>query len=302
MPRIEKALALLNAGFTSKSDQKRCLELLSRTFEDLRNNISRTILFLKSENKLSEALANELYWLMPYELHNFRPKHAEALRFLFPEEIKEIEYLFELRTKIKDAPVVKPVSGKAKIEEIKKAIVGKSTVSPIETVVLPLKTAAIERAEQEANNLVKRCKEKLKEAGYDLGIVAPYPESNNCSPQAYQIAMSKRRTFELLVKHVSGSRRANDPEIVEIDYNAVKRFIKNTKEDAASQYDAFVVKLIIKIGEVTTAKLEGDHVWSYSILTVTKADGTTENWKTQMIVNVSKLGKLFNQWPTRKVK
>jgi hypothetical protein len=33
---------------------------------------------------------------------------------------------------------------------------------------------------------------------------------------------------------------------------------------------------------------------------VTKG-GTVERWKTQQIVNVSRLGKLFNQWPTRQL-
>ena len=34
----------------------------------------------------------------------------------------------------------------------------------------------------------------------------------------------------------------------------------------------------------------------------THADGTTHQWRTEMIINVSKLGALFNQWPTRKLK
>ena len=93
----------------------------------------------------------------------------------------------------------------------------------------------------------------------------------------------------------------NDPVPVKMDREEIARFIKNSKEEAAAQYDAFVAKLIRKIGVVETAELTGNHVWSYSYLNVTKADGTKESWKTQMIVNVSKLGKLFNQWPTRKV-
>jgi len=105
-----------------------------------------------------------------------------------------------------------------------------------------------------------------------------------------------------IVKHVSGCRRNNDPEIIRISDDLVARFIKIAKEDAAIQYDEFVAKLVIKIGKVTDATLFGNHVWSFSILTVTKEDGSIEKWKTQMIVNISKLGKLFNQWPTRKMK
>lgn len=82
----------------------------------------------------------------------------------------------------------------------------------------------------------------------------------------------------------------------------VEKFIQAAKADAAAQYEAFVAKLQQKIGEVKNATLKGNHVWSYSILTVEKPDGTVEHWKTQMIINVSKLGKMFNQFPTRKVK
>jgi hypothetical protein len=68
------------------------------------------------------------------------------------------------------------------------------------------------------------------------------------------------------------------------------------------QYTAFIQKLEGKVGAHTAAALDGSHVWGFSILTVTKADGTVEKWKTEQIINVSVLGKVFNQWPSRKVK
>jgi len=80
------------------------------------------------------------------------------------------------------------------------------------------------------------------------------------------------------------------------------RFIKSACENAAFQYDAFIAKLDKKIGEAVSAELSGNHVWSFSVLTVEKADGSIEHWKTQMIINFSKLGKMFNQFPTRKIK
>lgn len=172
----------------------------------------------------------------------------------------------------------------------------------IEIAVMPLKVSAVERAEKEAKELVERYTVKLVEAGFDLDVAAPYPNTIRCSRNEYHSAMAKRSTFCMIAKHVKGSRRHGEPAIVEICPEYVERFINMAKTDAAVQYDMFVAKLIIKIGEVTDATLKGDHVWSFSILTVTKADGSVENWKTQMIINISKLGKLFNQWPTRKVK
>lgn len=173
-------------------------------------------------------------------------------------------------------------------------------MNKIALAVMPLKTSAIERAEKEAKDLVARYTEKLVEVGFDLDIAAPYPR--NVWGNSYHAMLAKRNTFCMIAKSVKGARRHGEPAIYEICPEYITKFIENSKRDAAEQYDAFIAKLITKIGEVTEAKMIGDHVWSFSILTINKPDGTVENWKTQMIVNVSKLGKLFNQWPSRKVK
>lgn len=76
--------------------------------------------------------------------------------------------------------------------------------------------------------------------------------------------------------------------------------IARTAQQASLAFDAYVAKLSAKIGECVAAEVEG-WLWQHSILTVTRADGSVERWKTQCIINVSVLGKLFNQWPTRKV-
>jgi len=85
------------------------------------------------------------------------------------------------------------------------------------------------------------------------------------------------------------------PHYVIITDKKIEKFINDSRKDASEQYDASVAKLVKKIGPVTDATLDGDHVWNYSILTVAKENGQIERWKTQMIINVSKLGKLFNQ-------
>ena len=81
----------------------------------------------------------------------------------------------------------------------------------------------------------------------------------------------------------------------------VAKFIVDAQNEAARQYDLFVAKLVLKIGKAESATLEGNHVWDHSTLTVVKA-GNTERWNTKQIWNVSKLGKDFPQWPTRKLK
>lgn len=173
--------------------------------------------------------------------------------------------------------------------------------TPIATAVLPLKSEAVVRAEQEARAIVSRVTQKLIESGNDLKVAAPYPHGG-MSREEYMQVLSTYQLFSSLTTRRKSSCGMNEPILVDITPTKVERFVQEAKEDAAYNYDLFIAKLNMKIGACTSATLTGNHVWSQSILTATKNNGTKENWKTQMIVNCSKLGKLFNQFPTRKVK
>lgn len=171
----------------------------------------------------------------------------------------------------------------------------------IEQAVLPLKEDAMARAESQAMNILENCRHELEEAYFDIDKAAPHPHGR-MSRADYKKAAAKRSLFWAICIPRYSSYKMNDPHYVNIDPGKEKKFIQDAREDAAYQYDAFVAKLVNKIGEVTKASLDGNHVWSYSILTIEKPDGTTQRWKTQMIINVSKYGKLFNQFPTRMMK
>ncbi|RTL03536.1 hypothetical protein EKK58_12775 [Candidatus Dependentiae bacterium] len=73
-------------------------------------------------------------------------------------------------------------------------------------------------------------------------------------------------------------------------------------EDEIKEFDDFISKLVMKIGEVEKAKLESKDVWGYSLLHIVRASGARETWKTQEIFKTSMYGVHFNQWPTRKMK
>lgn len=181
-------------------------------------------------------------------------------------------------------------------------------MNPIETAVAPLKSEAIQRAEDFAKGIVAKVEKELHAAGWDQDLVAPHPTTKTHGwGKEFHAALAKRNLVNALTsfdmkKQPSGSRRMTDPHFVVMSVDKVAAFIDQARRNAAFQYDAFVAKLVHKIGDVKDAKLTGNHVWSYSVLTATFEDGRTENWKTQTIINVSKLGTVFNQWPTRKVK
>lgn len=173
---------------------------------------------------------------------------------------------------------------------------------PVAAAILPLRDDAIARAETDAREYIARLIAKLEEAGWNLDTVAPRPKSSD-NREVYVSAKRRRELFSSITTFVQDKpfRRVNDPEFRARSAEREAAFIAAAKEAAGLQYDAFVAKLVAKVGQCDAAAISGNHVWHHSILTVTKGD-QVERWKTQQICNVSKLGLLFNQWPSRKVK
>lgn len=178
--------------------------------------------------------------------------------------------------------------------------------TPIAKAVEPLKADAITRAEQDARAYIVKLTAVLEKEGFNLTAVAPEPNSWNMGREQYQTMGRRRGLFESFTTRIGEvsyhQRKAGEPEIVAVDPVRVERFVENAKIAAAAHYEAFVAKLVGKVGEHTAATLDGNHVWGYSFLTVTLPNGEKQIWKTQQIVNCSVYGLLFNQWPSREVK
>lgn len=158
-------------------------------------------------------------------------------------------------------------------------------VNHIEQAVSHLKAAAQDRAEQYARKVVADVQADIAAKG-GLSAAAPVPRAWQAPTETtfkYRAAQQKRELYKAIMA-------------------SADKFVQDARDNAAAQYDAFVAKLNEKIGPVTRASLQGNHVWGYSNLTVVTAAGETQVWRTQQILNVSKLGKVFNQYPTRRVK
>lgn len=190
---------------------------------------------------------------------------------------------------------------------------------PVAIAVEPLRAAAVIQAENEGYAYVARIEEALKNHGYDLNAIAPYPRSN-MGKEAYRKASNKRNSIEMMTKEVDPDKyryggwqaKYTNPLIVETCPERIVHYIKMCKDIAESQYEGFVYKLYRKLNTpgasaVVSATLddntlEHDILWSLSLLTVTRDDGSVEKWRTRMIFNTSIYGKVFPQWPTRIVK
>jgi hypothetical protein len=184
---------------------------------------------------------------------------------------------------------------------------------PVGRVIHPLKADAVKAAGERAAKIIERVRSELEAGGWDINAVAPYPKSYSDAQARARASLfhtlstedrdASRAFFDAMPDDLE-ERRAyvkTKKAIVTMYQPGVDRFIAQAEDMAASEYDAFICKLVAKVGDCDSAELEGSHVWGHSILTVRKGD-VVERWKTQQIINYSSLGNAYPQWPTRLVK
>lgn len=176
---------------------------------------------------------------------------------------------------------------------------------PVGRALHPGKAEAVKAAGERAQRTVDRIREALTEHGWDINSAAPYPwrlHGFEADAAREKSQLYGRVTKDDPAKGYQSRGANNEPHFVIMDPKGIANFINWREREAATYYDAFIVKMVAKVGEVRDAAIEGSHVWSFSILTVTLADGAVERWKTQEIENYSKYGLPFPQWPSRKMK
>lgn len=180
-----------------------------------------------------------------------------------------------------------------------------ATREPVGAALFAAKAEAVEFAAEEARKEVAKVREQLIAGGWNLTEIAPHPARDIRYTTAGEKMAKKRAAFSDLTKAdpAKGYQRTapGEPYIVVMDDDRVARHVERAASEAALYYDAFIVKMVAKVGECDGAAIQGSHVWSHSILTVTKG-ATVERWKTQQIVNYSVYGRPYLQWPSRLLK
>lgn len=186
------------------------------------------------------------------------------------------------------------------------------TKNPIAEAVEPRRAATIARAKTSAALFIDDVMQRLELKGWDLNAVAPRP-SSNVSRREYKTMGAKRSTYQSLTRPASTSPldqsdwKMDKPHRVVRDDKRCNEFIEQAGRDADVGFNSYISKLTTKVSdsatsEVVSAELDSGALWQHSHLTITRVDASVERWRTQMILNVSPLGTLFNQWPTRRVK
>jgi hypothetical protein len=100
---------MTNTTFASKAEQKRALEALSKAFEKQREDVA--YFYLSIDRELRTEREENVYWELPHNLHQWRPKHAELVLSVFPQaetQVYIINALATTRKAVADTPIVPP--------------------------------------------------------------------------------------------------------------------------------------------------------------------------------------------------
>lgn len=142
---------------------------------------------------------------------------------------------------------------------------------------------------------------ELAKVGMDARIYAPYPSGSNMDRASFKQAEARYYRVRNYFQSVSYVGSPNRPDPVTERPDAESKLRQLAESEANAMVDSYLHKMVAKIGkEISFAQTNG-RIWDCATLTVTCRDGEIQNWDTKCILNVSCLGKVFNQWPTRRI-
>jgi hypothetical protein len=176
---------------------------------------------------------------------------------------------------------------------------------PVALAILPLMLKAQDEREREERDDIAKLKAELEANDMDANKVAPYPK-HGAYDSAHYLAKGKYDFCHRVAKTDYDRKWVKGSCFVKLDEEMIARYIERARDEAGFEFELFVYKLCAKVGSVQTAELDTEYdtshgyaLWIRSKLTVTKAEGA-EVWNTKRILNRSKYGRPFYQYPTRK--
>jgi len=275
-------------------------EILKPEFDEIKHVLDRAI-----ENEVDEIHKrnrpindryNDIYYFHPTIL-TFATLKKKLQPFVQSDNqfVKDMSSLYEKYASISEN--VKKLKGIVKTttkkrEEVKERkreeFALKCQIDPLTKALITYHENFVEAAKEDAGKTYDERKQYLHDQG-GLEAVAPEP-SIEMSREAYMQAKEEREFFKQFVVLTR------------------ERYVENAGKAAHDDYMAWVNKMAAKIGKkVVEASMKIEswkktirNPWMESTLVVTTEDGETQKWHTQMIINHSKYGKPFNQFPSRR--
>lgn len=278
IPRLTQAISLYEAGFTSESEKKGAMALVSGVFETYTRGFQDRVLAIENDARTAEQ--NEVYWNLP-SITNWRQKHANMVLRVFPDaagDVAAMGALVELRQKMKDAPVNKPLPKAVREQQRLESARGSMdpTINDIVAKLEALKPVVAEEFREEvtrrAENLVG-----LIQSGKDVKTyLKTRPEE--AGMQAFLLGESQNGAL-----HVKGVDAA--------------KIEKESVHYADDQIQRLISKLLYKIGNLSNVALERMNPHSLEFVLTGDLGGKKVRIRQSRIINSSASGTLFHQWP-----
>lgn len=277
---LNRAMSAFEAGFTTQAAKKDAMSDLSRVYGDLRGSIQERVLEIPREQQTPDQTA--IYWDLPQDLHNWRPKHADLVLRVFPGEagkVDQINALFELRGKFNAAPVNKAPPKDERERQRVEAANGSMDPS-INHIVSQLESLKPEVAKEFRESLTPQVQRLLEkwQSGEDM-------EQYHRDTRGRDKQLEAFITFEGVYA---------DRVAIGIDSEKIER---ESHAYADHQIKVLIHKLIQKIGNLKDVEVHNLRAGSGEF----SLTGTLGEQKVSIhqkrIINASALGNLYHQWP-----
>lgn len=167
--------------------------------------------------------------------------------------------------------------------------------------VAALATALLKNKMRRYNEVV----EQMTAHGWDFHAAFPYPSAFDFD------YMNKRIEYNFaaqVTQSIVTCPSPNRPDYRKLREGVTERFVQEADRDATTMIRAYAQKLAGKVTaadadyKIASVEYTGrNDPFAASVLRMVDAAGNTMVWSTRCILNCSCKGKLFNQWPTRKV-
>jgi hypothetical protein len=188
----------------------------------------------------------------------------------------------------------------------------KTTLEMVTAALAPTEAILAAEYDRQLNAQFSKFVAQLVADGMDAEKSYSYP-SSSMGRERYMLQVAAHKYMQSHSKGVQCSRSFKDPDIRTVDENATRaKFTPAANKMAKMALEGYCAKLAAKLDArakeinvpVESVKYQGGlNPWGYSHVYVNHPTvcGAAQIWRTQMIINVSCLGKVFNQWPTRRV-
>lgn len=276
---LDAANIALAQGFDSQAAQKKAIDCLRKAAEHVEAVYKESYFALAKQ--ASEA-QRDFYYDFP-ELHVWKDKHVNTANGLYPDhaDLTEImTQLVKMRAALKLVPIVKAPT-KADVKAVAlNAPVGSQNKDALRRALNDVRNELVELYAQHAQAKIDKHKTALAAAAWNITAAFKLKEDVQLAYRLFKI------------ENAAGDCKPS-PELE-------LRHIDSFKRMAQDEFDGFIDKMILKLGSklIVNVRYRGA-IWQNCSISVKFEDGSSAQLVTKVIINTSKNGKLFNQWPTR---